>query len=92
MSEQVRVELCHESGCGLIVVDVNEKQYRVDLMPNEVLEARALLANNSQAFQEFVEDIDPKFNGAFAAIGVAPIAKRLSETKLPKILKEMEKS
>ena len=90
MAEQVRVELCHESGCGLIVVDADEKQYRVDLMPDEVLQARESGEKSPAEFAAFLVDIDPKFTAAIEAVGAESIAQKLADTKLPKILREMK--
>ena len=91
MSGQVRVELCHESGFGLIIVAVNEKQYRVDLMPGQVLRARELIENEPEGFAEYLVDIEPKFTGAIAAVGAVSIAQELMDKDLPKILQEMQK-
>ncbi len=40
--KNLMVELCIETGCGLLVANNGNAQYRVDLMPDEVLEARTM--------------------------------------------------
>ena len=44
---KLTVELCPESGCGLIQIEKGSLRSKIDLMPDEVLEAREL---NGEAF------------------------------------------
>ena len=39
---KLTVELCPESGCGLIQIEKGSLRSKIDLMPDEVLEAREL--------------------------------------------------
>jgi hypothetical protein len=71
---KLQIEICSDSGCGLIVADVNNHQLRVSMLPDEVLEAKKLLINSSnESFVEYIEDINPKFERAIVELGVEPV-------------------
>lgn len=88
MSEDVKIELCSDSGCGLIVTNHDDEQERISLMPDEVLEARSL---SGEKLTEFLVDIDPKFAKGIEAIGIEKISRDLNEKKLPPVLKKQLK-
>jgi hypothetical protein len=71
MSEdKLQIEICADSGCGLIVADVADQQFRVSMLPDEVIEAKNILAEKSnKEFIDYIEDINPKFERAVTQIG-----------------------
>ena len=42
MPNELVIELCGETGCGLYMTELEDQQFRISLMPDECLEARAL--------------------------------------------------
>ena len=83
---KLTVELCPESGCGLIQIEKGSLRSKIDLMPDEVLEAREL---NGEALLNYLEDIDHAFSKGIEALGIDKIGAALREKKLPTILKIM---
>jgi hypothetical protein len=72
--QKLQIEICSDSGCGLIVADIDDNQYRVSMLPNEVIEAKNILNhNNQQAFIDYIEDINPKFERVISNMGIEKV-------------------
>ncbi len=88
MANELIIELCADSGCGLYLAKVEDKQYRISLMPDECLEARAL-AGDHEKLAELLLRIEASFSNAIDALGIDAIATAISAKPLPQILKKM---
>ncbi len=88
MSNELIIELCSDSGCGLYAANIGDDQYRISLMPDECLEARAI-ADDHEKLSAFLVDIESRFSAAIDALGIETIATAIREKPLPSILKRM---
>jgi hypothetical protein len=88
MSDELIVELCGDTGCGLYMTEVAGSQYRISLMPDECLEARDL-CNDHAKLREFLLGIEPSFGPAMDALGMAAIAASIRAKPLPAILQRL---
>ena len=71
---KLQIEICADSGCSLIVADSQDKQLRVSMLPDEVLEARNIFQNErKEAFSKYIIEINPKFNAALSEISIENI-------------------
>lgn len=87
--EKLQIDFCQDSGCGIIVANVGEKQFNISLMPDEVLAAKKVAANNLTELKEILLDVSPTFINAIEKFGIEEIAKAIDAKKLPPILKKM---
>ncbi|MCE9612744.1 MAG: hypothetical protein K8T26_00620 [Lentisphaerae bacterium] len=88
MANELVIELCGDTGCGLYMTEVDDTQYRISLMPDECLEARALCGDPAK-LKEFLLTIEPGFAPAIEALGITAIAQSIRTKKLPAILQRM---
>lgn len=73
----LHVSVCNHSGMATFLIADNESKVKVDLMPDELTEAKAIAQKNPDQLKIFFSGIDSAFAERLGAFPVAEIQKNI---------------